>query len=188
MRYADYWCVPGCRNQVTPLVWRTAVHKSDSHATLCWREMDSNHRYPEREACFFPGRNSLAGTASGRLSSSTPGTGILQTHRWREMDSNHRYPANFFGAPSDPHAIRLPKNKPASLATGTDGLNPSPSTAESASNRAPTPIPLALSPDPVNFVTVMYARPAARAGTRLARHSAAVGQGLAPCPAPPHGR
>ena len=54
--------------------------------------MDSNHRYPEREACFFPGRNSLAGTASGRLSSSTPGTGILQTHRWREMDSDHRSP------------------------------------------------------------------------------------------------
>jgi hypothetical protein len=47
---------------------------------------------------------------------------------------------------------------------------------------------LGLSPDPVNFVTVMYARPAARAGTRLARHSAAVGQGLAPCLAPPHGR
>jgi hypothetical protein len=23
--------------------------------TRRWREMDSNHRYPEREACFFPG-------------------------------------------------------------------------------------------------------------------------------------
>jgi len=28
--------------------------------------MDSNHRYPEREACFFPDRNSLSGTASRR--------------------------------------------------------------------------------------------------------------------------
>ena len=53
MRYADYWCVPGCRNQVTPVVWRTAVHKSDSHATLCWREMDSNHRYRMRNNPFW---------------------------------------------------------------------------------------------------------------------------------------
>jgi hypothetical protein len=38
-----------------------------------WREMDSNHRYPEREACFFPGRNSLAGTASRRGRASVSG-------------------------------------------------------------------------------------------------------------------
>ena len=53
MRYADYWCVPGCRNQVTPVVWRTAVHKSDSHATLCWREMNSNPRSPVRRTTLF---------------------------------------------------------------------------------------------------------------------------------------
>ena len=35
--------------------------------------MDSNHRYPEREACFFPGRNSLAGTASRRGRASVSG-------------------------------------------------------------------------------------------------------------------
>ena len=46
------------------------------------------------------------------------------------MDSNCRYPANFFGAPSDPHAIRLPQHKPASLATGTDGSNLSPSSGD----------------------------------------------------------
>jgi hypothetical protein len=63
MRYADYWCVPGCRNQVTPVVWRTAVHKSDSHATLCWREGDSNHwslpnrgRFSEQHPLDPPGR------------------------------------------------------------------------------------------------------------------------------------
>ena len=80
------------------------------------------------------------------------------THRWREIDSNHRYPANFFGAPSDPHAIRLPQNKPASPATGTDGLNPSPSTAESASNRAPTPIPprAALTNNGCKFAADLY--------------------------------
>jgi hypothetical protein len=29
------------------------ARKSGSHLTLRWREMDSNHWYPEREACFF---------------------------------------------------------------------------------------------------------------------------------------
>jgi hypothetical protein len=58
------------------------------------------------------------------------------------MDSNCRYPANFFGAPSDPHAIRLPQHKPASLATGTDGSNLSPSSGDLVRTLLPLP-PLA---------------------------------------------
>jgi len=40
-------------------------------------------------------------------------------------------PRKFLWCPVRSHAIRLPQNKPASLATGTDGSNPSPSAGES---------------------------------------------------------
>ena len=57
-----------CIQLAPPLISRG----TESSQTRRWREMDSNHRYPEREACFFPSRNSLAGTASGRLAGVLP--------------------------------------------------------------------------------------------------------------------
>jgi hypothetical protein len=74
--------------------------------------------------------------SSGRGAPTPPAAAVT---RWREMDSNCRYPANFFGAPSDPHAIRLPQHKPASLATGTDGSNLSPSSGDLVRTLLPLP-------------------------------------------------
>jgi hypothetical protein len=47
--------------------------------------MDSNHRYPEREACFFPGRNSLAGTASRRGRA----VGVSNPRPWDRTPAQH---------------------------------------------------------------------------------------------------
>jgi hypothetical protein len=79
--------------------------------------------------------------------------GSHRTHPWREMDSNHRYRIRNnpfwlppFGPCNSPFAT-----KNGSFVPGTDGSNPSPSSAESSANLTfgenPTSLPSASRPE-----------------------------------------
>jgi hypothetical protein len=67
------------------------------------------------------------------------GSSSQETRRWRKMDSNHRYRIKklLFGCPRSVPQFAF-RNKNRLFRAGTDGSNPSPSSAESCANPTPS--------------------------------------------------
>jgi hypothetical protein len=90
---------------------------------LAERGLDISYEHVQRRKCGFGIADRLAAGDGGSQ----------RTHCWREMDSNLRYPAKFLAALSIPAQFTF-RNITGSLAPGTDGSNPSPSSTESGAN------------------------------------------------------